>query len=400
MVSPGSILWALAAEEETAVKTAALPLLREAQISWQPVLRAADGEVPEGELAVLHQRSVIALPLVSQGKVRGLLYGDLRHVFGRFDDRDIDLLSLLANQAAAALENADWTQSLEEKVTQRTAELAASNASLEQRNAELAIINKVQEGLVASMDMETIYGLVGDTIRDIFDAQSVLILLFDHEAEIWSIPYSFEKGVRYYEEPSPFSDFHRYLIGHPEVILVNENALELGANLGLELTPGTEAPKSMVFVPLITGNTVNGFVSLQNIDQENAFSPSDVRLLTTLANSMSVALENVRLFNETQRLLLETEQHAAELAIINSVGEAMSRQLDVITIGSIVGDTVRDIFKSEVLGIYLYNPEIQEIQGIYSYDRGYIALGNLRSWRGINLAGHPKAPAPGHSFAC
>jgi GAF domain-containing protein len=46
-----------------------------------------------------------------------------------------------------------------------------------------------------------------------------------------------------------------------------------------------------------------------------------VRLLETLANSMSVALENARLFDETQRLLKETEQRAAELAIINSVQE-------------------------------------------------------------------------------
>ena len=41
------------------------------------------------------------------------------------------------------------------------------------------------------------------------------------------------------------------------------------------------------------------------------FNESDVRLLATLANSMSVALENARLFDETQRLLKETEQRAA-----------------------------------------------------------------------------------------
>ena len=36
----------------------------------------------------------------------------------------------------------------------------------------------------------------------------------------------------------------------------------------------------------------------------------DVRFLQTLANSMSVALENARFFDETQRLLKETEQRA------------------------------------------------------------------------------------------
>jgi GAF domain-containing protein len=62
---------------------------------------------------------------------------------------------------------------------------------------------------------------------------------------------------------------------------------------------------------------VNGIISLQNLDHENAFSDSDVRLITTLSNSMSVALESARLFDETTRLLKETEQRNAELAVIN-----------------------------------------------------------------------------------
>ena len=80
-------------------------------------------------------------------------------------------------------------------------------------------------------------------------------------------------------------------------------------------------PRSAVFVPMILGEKVTGNVSLQNVDHENAFSDSNVSLLTTLANSMSVALESARLFDETNRLLKETEQRNFELAVINSVQE-------------------------------------------------------------------------------
>ena len=52
--------------------------------------------------------------------------------------------------------------------------------------------------------------------------------------------------------------------------------------------------QSGMFVPLTVGDKVTGYVSLQNVDKENAFSESDVRLLETLANSMGVALENAR----------------------------------------------------------------------------------------------------------
>ena len=72
--------------------------------------------------------------------------------------------------------------------------------------------------------------------------------------------------------------------------------------------------KSAVFVPLIVGSKVRGQIELTDMEREHAFSDSDVRLLETIANSMSVALENARLFDETQRLLKETEQRTAELA--------------------------------------------------------------------------------------
>ena len=61
---------------------------------------------------------------------------------------------------------------------------------------------------------------------------------------------------------------------------------------------------------------------------ENAFDEPSVKLLTTLASSMSVALQNARLFDETQSLLKETEQRNAELAVINSIQEGMAAELD------------------------------------------------------------------------
>ena len=44
---------------------------------------------------------------------------------------------------------------------------------------------------------------------------------------------------------------------------------------------------------------------------------------------MSVALENARLFDETQRLLKDTDERAAELAIINSVQEGLASKLEM-----------------------------------------------------------------------
>ena len=97
---------------------------------------------------------------------------------------------------------------------------------------------------------------------------------------------------------------------------------------------------------MLIGDKVTGFVSLQNIDKENAFSDSDLRLLETLANTMGVALENARLFDETTRLLKETEQQKAELGVINSVQEGLAKELDMQAIYDLVGDRIRELFLS------------------------------------------------------
>ncbi len=123
--------------------------------------------------------------------------------------------------------------------------------------------------------------------------------------------------------------------------MINENFAKAAAEFGMRVVPGTEMPKSLLFMPMKVGDKVTGYVSLQNIDEENAFSFSDVRLLSTLSNSMSVALENARLFDETTRLLKETEQRKAELAVINSVQEGLAKELDMQGIYDLVGDRVQ-----------------------------------------------------------
>ena len=81
-----------------------------------------------------------------------------------------------------------------------------------------------------------------------------------------------------------------------------------------------------------------------------------MRLLSTLAASLGVALENARLFAETKRLLNETEQRAAELAVINSVQQGLAAQLDFQAIIDLVGDKLRDMLHAGDIGIRLIDP--------------------------------------------
>src|SRR4030095_13936620 len=106
--------------------------------------------------------------------------------------------------------------------------------------------------------------------------------------------------------------------------------------------------KSGIFMPLVVGEQARGLIVLGNMEREHAFGDSDVRLLQTLENSMSVALENARLFDETQRLLKETEDHAAELATVNTISDALAGELNVEALIQLVGEQLRTTFEADI----------------------------------------------------
>lgn len=106
---------------------------------------------------------------------------------------------------------------------------------------------------------------------------------------------------------------------------------------------------------------------MPNNDREHAFSESDVRLLQTLANSMSVALENARLFNETTRLLAETEQRATEMQTVNNISRALVSQLEFDALVKLVGEQMRDTFKADIVYLAIHDRESNMLHFPYYY---------------------------------
>jgi len=182
--------------------------------------------------------------------------------------------------------------------------------SLKQRAVELALINSVQEGLSSNYEMQAIYNLVGDKLRDTFNAQVVMISQYDPQADKILHHYAIERG-QHLHIPGwhPIDVSREKVVRTKKPVMINQyEIMDLLDTRKMAVVPGTEVPKSWLGVPMLVGNQARGVVSLQNLDRENAFSSSDIDLLTTLTNSMSQSLENARLFDETQRLLNQLER--------------------------------------------------------------------------------------------
>ena len=324
--------------------------------------RSADlvalGAIPGG---VSVTESWLGVPILSGDQLTALIILESTEP-NVFDEADERLLTTIAASMGVALENA-----------RLFAETKRLLAETDQRAAELAIINGVQQGLAAELDLQAMYDLVGDKIQETFDAQVVDIAIADHEAGLVHFVYTIERGVRYPDEPQPIEGTVRGLVmATKRPIRVDADAPGFAAQHGIEwhIQYGTESPLSAVWVPLVVGDVARGVISLQNLDREAAFDDADVELLSTIAASLSVALENARLFDETKRLLTETDERAAELAIINEVQRGLAERLDMHAMYEVVGDKIQEIFDVHVVDIGIVDRDAGEIRFPYTIERG------------------------------
>src|SRR5213078_2544277 len=153
-----------------------------------------------------------------------------------------------------------------------------------------------------------------------------------------------------------------------EVVVAGTRAEQ--AKLGTKPIAGTDQALSIVWVPIFGSNRVLGLISLEDHLREHAFGEAQVRLLTTVAASMGVALESARNFGETQRLLKETAQRNAELAVINSIQQGVSENLDFQKIIELVGDKLREVFNTGDISMRWWDRETNQLLTPWGYEHG------------------------------
>jgi GAF domain-containing protein len=306
-----------------------------------------------GEATLIGEQSVdwIGAPLIANGRTIGAIVAQSYRDDRVYTQQDLDLLTYVAQHIATALTRA---RALEET---------------RQRNAELALVNEVGSALAQQLDFQSIIELIGERVQGIFGVDTGGIALYDAETNVISIPFALDRGARVHADPTPLVD------GLGARVIRTRSPLRLGTLVEIEayhpllIGPEIAAAESWLGVPILAGDRVLGVITLERM-QRHAFDDADERLLSTLASSMGVALENARLFDETKRLLGETEQRNAELSVINEIGAALGRQLEFDAIIEMVGERVRQIFSANSIFVALYDDGSNQVRFAYEVAEG------------------------------
>jgi signal transduction histidine kinase/DNA-binding response OmpR family regulator/tetratricopeptide (TPR) repeat protein len=329
-------------DEAAAITRSNAAFLGEVARTRQPLLRQ---ESETGDQSL----SAIAIPLVTGSRLIGVLYADMRAIFGRFTQSDVDLLTILIAQAATAVENARLyqetllaTRELERRVVERT-------AALEQRAAELSTVNRVGQALSRQLDLDALVRLVGETMRETFAAQNIFVALYDRDRGLIHFPYDVDNGRRIAGAPLRFGEgLTSAIIESKQPLLLDRQGLRQYAERGVA-SIGTQAC-SFLGVPILVGDEAIGAISVQNVEREGAYDAADLHLLSTIAASVGVAIQNARLYRETQR-------RATEMAALAAIGRDVSATLDTPTVLERIANHARNLLEADTSAVFLPEPD-------------------------------------------
>lgn len=236
-------------------------------------------------------QSLLVLPIISGQSLRALLFIHQTAAV-RFSLAEIELARTLTNQASIALEGA--------RLFQSTLQTADRFKTLNQASYEVG----------ANLDPEQVYVAVHTAAKRLMPVESFVISLLDEETDEIEGVYLVDGDKR-----SPITRIPRDQGLSGKVISTGEPLLLHGAetveSMGGVVYGKPSTPLSILAVPMVLGGRTLGMLSAQSYAQ-NVYTEDDKQILSTLANQAAVAIQNGRLFDETQRLARELEQRVVE----------------------------------------------------------------------------------------
>ena len=245
-----------------------------------------------------------------------------------FSPADAELLSLFAQQAAIAIENA---------------RLYESERS---RSMELEVLCQASLHLTAALELEPVLGAILEHVLELVTADDAHIFLYDGQrlafgAALWADAHQREP----YAEPRPQGLTYTVARSGEAVVIPDVNSHPLFQDY--------QWGGAIASLPLSIGGRVAGVMNI-GCGRPHVFEESELRVLGLLADQAAIAIQNARLYEESQR-------RATELGILYSTATTAMTSVRLDEVLNRTLTALQETLQPDDIAILLVKPETEEL---------------------------------------
>ncbi len=274
--------------------------------------------------------AIISTPMFARNKIIGTLDVHSKTERFAFTEDHLQVLSLLASQAAIAIENAwlyreirNYSEQLEERVVERTQELAEEKERLES-------LYSITRELSASLDLDKILDRTLNMVTSAADAEHGVIMLTDPVSGSLVSRAVMGRALPRGGEVTPF----RRGVGLAGWVLEQRQSLIVedvtSDERWLQLPGGRANVRSVLAVPLMVGEDVHGVLIISDC-RVGHFTEAHLKLVSTAATQVATAINNAELYrfvsDQAERLgeMLRSQREEASKsqAILESIADGV-----------------------------------------------------------------------------
>ncbi len=246
-------------------------------------------------------RSLLCVPMLREGVAIGGIAVTRREP-GAFSDHQVNLLRTFADQAVIAIENVRLFNETKEALERQTA-----------TSQVLGVISS------SPTDVAPVYRTILDNVTRLCEANIAALFLYDGEVlrtvAHQNATLAFAKQLDELrarpsqETPTRRAALERRIV-HVEDVLADPS-------FSLSEAHRQERPRTVLSVPLLREGALVGVITVWR-REPRFFTDQQVALVKTFADQAVIAIENVRLFNETREALERQTATAEILKVISA----------------------------------------------------------------------------------
>ncbi|RUL78374.1 bifunctional diguanylate cyclase/phosphodiesterase [Dyella choica] len=281
----------------------------------------------------------LGVPMLRNGEVHGALVVQSYGTGIVYSRDDLALLEFVGNHILTALERKESKDELEQRVRQRTQELAEVNRGLRQEVRERHRAERLQEALfqvaqlaTADIDENTFYERVHVVVGRLLDAKNFFIALLSDDRAKLEFPYYMDSGVRHQLSRPVGRGMSEYVLRRGQAWSGTGEDIRALTRSG-EVVPHHIGEPSACWlgVPLKVDEAVIGLIAVQSYETHSAYGAPEQELLSfvalQIANSIYRRRSAAALHLANLRLEHRVEERTRELRAEIQRREQMQQQL-------------------------------------------------------------------------